>query len=176
MISGTETRPGIPSNLRIFESNWLDIERQFELTLNIESIWLKLHKPINTSFCITFSWQVHIEYSQTILDLLYYSSQLHDFLKIPHSEFQAVKTFLKLMQLMQSVSWVMELTQVNSMTFWKSLTLNFNQWRPSWNWCNWCSPCVSCLHSTSWSTSDIQVNLNRREVPALRYSGLHWVW
>ena len=27
---GTKIRPGIPSNWRIFESNWLDIERQFD--------------------------------------------------------------------------------------------------------------------------------------------------
>ena len=30
---------------RIFESNWLDIESQFELTLNIESLWFK-YSPI----------------------------------------------------------------------------------------------------------------------------------
>ena len=41
VTGGTNIQPGIPSNWRIFESNWLDIESQFVLTLNIESIWLK---------------------------------------------------------------------------------------------------------------------------------------
>ena len=34
VTDGTKIRSGIPSNWWIFESNWLDIESQFELTRN----------------------------------------------------------------------------------------------------------------------------------------------
>ena len=33
VTGGTEIRPGIPNNLWIFESNWLDIESQFDLNI-----------------------------------------------------------------------------------------------------------------------------------------------
>ena len=54
VTGGTKIRPGIPSNWRMFESNWVDIENQFEidfhkekkLTLNVKSIWLK-NSPIS---------------------------------------------------------------------------------------------------------------------------------
>ena len=42
VTGGAKIRPGIPSNWKIFESNWLDVESQFELTLNIKSIWVNL--------------------------------------------------------------------------------------------------------------------------------------
>ena len=48
VTDGTKIWLGIPSNWRIFESNWLDIEAQFNLTLNIESIWLKYSSIIYT--------------------------------------------------------------------------------------------------------------------------------
>ena len=35
VTGGTKIRPGIPSNWRIFESNWLDIESQFKNLLSI---------------------------------------------------------------------------------------------------------------------------------------------
>ena len=46
VTGGTKIRTGIPSKWRIFESNWLHIESQIvNLTLNVESIWLK-YSPI----------------------------------------------------------------------------------------------------------------------------------
>ena len=37
VTGGTKIRPGIPSNWRIFESNWLDIEKEFLNCLSISS-------------------------------------------------------------------------------------------------------------------------------------------
>ena len=42
VTGGTKIWSGIPSNWRIFESLWLDIESQIDnLTFNVESIWSK---------------------------------------------------------------------------------------------------------------------------------------
>ena len=49
----TKIRPWIPSNSRHWES--IDIESQFELTLNIESIWLK-YSPITRNLGSNFSF------------------------------------------------------------------------------------------------------------------------
>ena len=38
VTGGTKIRPGIPSNSRIFESNWHDIDSQIDLTLRVK--WL----------------------------------------------------------------------------------------------------------------------------------------
>ena len=45
VTGGTKIRPGISSNWRTVDVNWLDIECQFKLTFNIESISFK-YSPI----------------------------------------------------------------------------------------------------------------------------------
>ena len=64
VTGGTKIRPGILSNWRIFESNWLDIESQFNSILRVnltrywESIWLK-YSPINRNPGSNFSSTKH---------------------------------------------------------------------------------------------------------------------
>ena len=64
VTGGTKIRPGIPSNWRIFELNWLTIESPFELThywesiqidslLRVHSNWLTIESP----FKLTHYWE-----------------------------------------------------------------------------------------------------------------------
>ena len=72
---GTKIRPGIPTNWRIFESTWLDIESQFDpgfrvigeylrqidsqywgkSTLNIESNWISILSQIDSNILQLFT-------------------------------------------------------------------------------------------------------------------------
>ena len=65
VTSGTKIRPGISSNLRIFESIWLSISSQFyfqyrvNLSFNIESIWLSISSQFVFQYRV--NWTLNIE-------------------------------------------------------------------------------------------------------------------
>ena len=44
---GTKIRPGIPSNWKIFESNWLDMESQFKSMLRVNSNRLPISSQVD---------------------------------------------------------------------------------------------------------------------------------
>ena len=59
---GTKIRLGIPSNWRIFESNWLNIESQIESTLRVklnqhwESNWINIESQIDSILRVNLNW------------------------------------------------------------------------------------------------------------------------
>ena len=60
----TKIWPRIPSNWRIFESNWLDIENQIDiLTLNIKSIWLSISSQFDSQYRVNLT-QIFSNYTE----------------------------------------------------------------------------------------------------------------
>ena len=61
---GIKIRPGIPSNWRIFKSNWLSMSSQFDsqcrvnLTLNVESIWLSMSSQFDSQCRVNLTLNV----------------------------------------------------------------------------------------------------------------------
>ena len=58
VTGGTQIRPGIPRNWRIFESNWLDIESQLKKLRIFESNWLDIESQFKIWLSISsqFDW------------------------------------------------------------------------------------------------------------------------
>ena len=59
VTGGTKIRHGIPSNWTIFESNWLDIGIELELTHHIESIWFNFLGQNDTIFFFQWNSSAH---------------------------------------------------------------------------------------------------------------------
>ena len=55
VTGGTKIRPGIPSNWRIFESNWLDIESQIDWILRVKLIRYWESIQIDSQYLVKYS-------------------------------------------------------------------------------------------------------------------------
>ena len=59
VTGGTKIRPGIPSNWKLFESNWLDIESQIDnLNLNNGSIWLSISGQFDSQYRVNLTLNI----------------------------------------------------------------------------------------------------------------------